>query len=169
MPRIVTAAVSNRLNPSIGRIRSLIRRWSCSTTLFKYLQDRIRTRRGNVPASFRFVTARCDAAYPSKVITLGAPMLLRRPGKEPLDGGHITPFAQEEIDGATLFVHGAVQVNPLAAHLEIRLIHSPRTAHRPRIMVPALLKVRHVALYPTQDGRVGQHDAAFRHHLDQVT
>jgi hypothetical protein len=34
-------------------------------------------------------------------------MLLRRPGKEPLGGGHITPFAQEEIDGATLFVHGA--------------------------------------------------------------
>jgi hypothetical protein len=27
MPRIVTAAVSNRLNPSIGRIRCLIRRW----------------------------------------------------------------------------------------------------------------------------------------------
>jgi hypothetical protein len=87
-------------------------------------------------------------------------MLLRRPGKEPLGGGHITPFAQEEIDGAPLFIDGAVQVNPLAAHLEIRLIHSPRIAHRPRIMVPAFLKVRHVPLHPTQDGRVGQQDAA---------
>jgi hypothetical protein len=35
MPRIVTAAVSNRLNPSIGLTRCFIRRWSCSTTLFK--------------------------------------------------------------------------------------------------------------------------------------
>ncbi len=52
MPRIATAAVSNRLNPSIGRIRYLIRRWSCSMTLFKYLQERIRTRRGKVPAAF---------------------------------------------------------------------------------------------------------------------
>jgi CheY-like chemotaxis protein len=30
MPRIVTTAVSNRLNPSIGRRRCFIRRWSCS-------------------------------------------------------------------------------------------------------------------------------------------
>src|ERR1700757_3254545 len=58
MPRIVTAAVSNRLNPSIGLTRCFIRRWSCSTTLFKHLQDRIRSRRGNLPDSFRLVTAR---------------------------------------------------------------------------------------------------------------
>jgi len=52
MARIATAAVSNRLNPSIGRIRCLIRRWSCSMTLFKYLQELIRTRRCKVPAAF---------------------------------------------------------------------------------------------------------------------
>src|SRR5271166_4573258 len=68
MPRIVTAAVSNRLNPSIGRTRCFIRRWSCSMTLFKYLQERIHTRRGKVPAAFNLATARCEAAYPSKVI-----------------------------------------------------------------------------------------------------
>src|SRR4029077_16606515 len=60
MPRIVTAAVSNRLNPSIGRIRCLIRRWSCSIALFKYLQERIRTRRGKVPAAFNSATTRCE-------------------------------------------------------------------------------------------------------------
>ena len=31
-------------------------------TLFKYLQDRTRTRRGNVPTSFSLATARCEAA-----------------------------------------------------------------------------------------------------------
>src|SRR5271166_6972754 len=70
------AAVSNRLNPSIGRTRCFIRRWSCSMTLFKYLQERIRTRRGKVPAAFNLATARCEAAYPSKVITRGLPLFL---------------------------------------------------------------------------------------------
>ena len=65
MPRIVTAAVSNRLNPSIGRTRCFIQRWSCSMTLFKYLQEHIRTRRGKVPAAFNLATARCEAAYRS--------------------------------------------------------------------------------------------------------
>src|SRR5260370_12520606 len=62
MPRIVTAAVSNRLNPSIGRIRCLIRRWSCSTRLFKYLEERICTRRGSLLISLSWDTARCAAA-----------------------------------------------------------------------------------------------------------
>jgi Catalase len=70
MPRIVTVAVSKRLNPIIGRIRYLIRRCCCSATLFKCLHDCIRTR-GNVPATFSLATARCQAAYPSKMITLG--------------------------------------------------------------------------------------------------
>jgi hypothetical protein len=52
MPRIVTATDPNRLNPSIGRMRCFIRRGSCSTTLFKYLQDRTCTRRGKLPAAF---------------------------------------------------------------------------------------------------------------------
>jgi hypothetical protein len=68
MPQIVTVAVSNHLNPIIDRIRCLIRRRFCSTTLFKYIHDRNRTRCGNVPAAFSLATARCQAAYPSKGI-----------------------------------------------------------------------------------------------------
>jgi hypothetical protein len=45
-------------------------------TLFKYLQERIRTRRGKVPAAFNLATARCEAAYPSKVITRGLSLFL---------------------------------------------------------------------------------------------
>jgi hypothetical protein len=62
IPLIVIAAWSNRLNPSIGRIRCFTRRWSCSMRLFKYWLDRTRTRRGSSPASFISRTARCDAA-----------------------------------------------------------------------------------------------------------
>jgi hypothetical protein len=46
IPEIVTAALSNRLNLSMGRIRCFTLRWSCSTRLFKYWLERTFTRRG---------------------------------------------------------------------------------------------------------------------------
>src|SRR5277367_4494569 len=42
-------------------------------------------------------------------------MLLRCPGKEPLSGCNVTPFAQEKVDGSTLLIDGAIQVDPLAS------------------------------------------------------
>ena len=69
-------------------------------------------------------------------------MLLRRPGKEPLGGGHITPSAQEEVDGAPLFIDGPVEVNPLAAYLDISLVHAPRVTHRQGVRQPTLFKIR---------------------------
>jgi hypothetical protein len=77
--------------------------------------------------------------------------------------------AQEKIDGAALFIYGAIQVDPPAFDLDISLIDAPGTAHRPGVPVPAFLELRDVALHPPQDGRVGYGDAAFGHHLDQVT
>ena len=59
-------------------------------------------------------------------------MLPRRPGKEPLGGCNVTPFAQEKIDGAAHFIHGAIQVDPSAFDLEVSLIRAPRVADRPR-------------------------------------
>ena len=96
-------------------------------------------------------------------------MLLRRPGKEPLGGGHITPSAQEEVDRAARFIDGPVQVDPLAFHLDISLVHAPRVTHRQGVRLPTLFKIRHVALHPPQDRRMSQQDAALGHHLDQVT
>ena len=49
-------------------------------------------------------------------------MLPRRPGKEPLGGCDIPPSAQEEVDGAARFIHGAIEVHPLTFDLEVRLI-----------------------------------------------
>src|SRR6202162_4326121 len=71
IPEIVTTALSNRLNPSIGRIRCFTLRWSCSTKLFKYWLDRTLTRPGSSPSSFISRTARCEAAYASNVIFVG--------------------------------------------------------------------------------------------------
>jgi hypothetical protein len=62
-------------------------------TLFKYLQERIRTRRGKVPAAFNLATARCEAAYPSKVVTWGTSFIPHCQGEEPLGCSHVTPLA----------------------------------------------------------------------------
>jgi hypothetical protein len=43
------AALSNRLKPSMGLIRCLVRRWSCSILLLRCLLDRTRTRRSSLP------------------------------------------------------------------------------------------------------------------------
>jgi hypothetical protein len=50
-------------------------------------------------------------------------MLFRRPGKEPLSGGHISPVAQEKVGGSTLPIDGAIEVDPLATNLDISLIY----------------------------------------------
>ncbi len=67
IPEIVTAALSNRLKPSMGRIRCFALRWSCSTRLFKCWLDRILTRHGGSPSSFSSRTARCEAASASTI------------------------------------------------------------------------------------------------------
>jgi hypothetical protein len=76
-------------------------------------------------------------------------MLLDCPEKEPRSRSQITPSAQEEVDRAARFIHGPIQVGPLAFNFEVSLIHAPRIADRPRKPVPALLKFRHVTLHPT--------------------
>ena len=51
------------------RSNPLLHTAMCSTTLFRYLQDRTRTRRHMRPVDFNSRIARCEAAYPSRVIT----------------------------------------------------------------------------------------------------
>src|ERR1700751_5310531 len=96
-------------------------------------------------------------------------MLLRCPGKETLSRSHITPSAQKDVDCAAHFIDGSVQVDPVAFHLDISLVHAPRVTHRPGVRLPTLFKIRHVALHPQQDRRMSQQDAPLGHHLDQVT
>src|ERR1700719_4941824 len=96
-------------------------------------------------------------------------MLFSRPGKEPLGGCNVTPFAQEKVDGAARFIHDAIEVDPLAFDLEVSLIHAPRVADWPCVPAPALLKLGDILLHPPKNSRMGQSDTTFRHHLDEVT
>src|SRR5258707_7903860 len=68
-------------------------------------------------------------------------MLFSRPGKEPLGGCNVTPFAQEKIDGSTLLIDGAIEVDPLAFDFDVGFIHTPGVADWPCVMIPALFKL----------------------------
>ena len=59
---IVIAAVSNRLNPSIGPMRNFTPLWSCSIRLFRYFDERSFVPVGSCPPACMSRTARCDAA-----------------------------------------------------------------------------------------------------------
>jgi len=96
-------------------------------------------------------------------------MLFSRPGKEPLGGCNVTPFAQEKVDGSTLLIDGAIEVDPLAFDFDVGFIHTPGVADWPCVMIPALFKLRDILLHPPKNSRMGQSDATFRHHLDEVT
>lgn len=160
MPLIVTAAFSNRLKPSIALVRCLMRRWSCSMMLLRYLLDRTRTRCGSLPSDLSSCTARCEAAQASSVIARGVPTLFSAFRKKCFGRVHIPPLAQIEIDRSPDFIHCPVQIAPPALHPELGLVTPPRTANRPNISVPALLEFRHVALHPTQNRRVYQDNSA---------
>src|SRR4029077_14030187 len=95
-------------------------------------------------------------------------MLFSRPGKEPLGGCNVTPFAQEKVDGSTLLIDGAIEVDPLAFDFDVGFIHTPGVADWPCIMIPALFKLRDILLHPPKNSRMGQCDAALGHHLDKV-
>ena len=96
-------------------------------------------------------------------------MLFSRPGKEPLGGCNVTPFAQEKVDGSTLLIDGAIEVDPLPFDFDVGFIHTPGVADWPCVMIPALFKLRDILLHPPKNSRMGQSDATFRHHSDEVT
>src|SRR5580692_415188 len=88
--------------------------------------------------------------------------------KEPLGGCNVTPFAQEKVDGSTLLIDGAIEVDPLAFDFDVGFIHTPGVADWPCVMIPALFKLRDILLHPPKNSRMGQSDAALGHHLDKV-
>jgi hypothetical protein len=55
-------------------------------------------------------------------------MLFSRPEKEPLGGCNVTPFAQEKVDGSTLLIDGAIEVDPLPFDFDVGFIHTPGVA-----------------------------------------
>ena len=125
---MTTTAASRLFNPSIGRSLCLIRRWSCSILLFRYLLVRIRTRFGNLPLAFKSATARWEAARIEGDLG-GYAVALHRPAQKGCGGIHMALPAQVELYRLATLVNGSIEVQPFAFHANISLIHAPGSAY----------------------------------------
>jgi hypothetical protein len=61
-----------------------------------------------------------------------------------------------EVDGLPGFVHGSIEVDPLAAYLDIGLIDSPRATTGSSKAVPALDELQGIPPNPAHDGLMGK-------------
>jgi hypothetical protein len=156
MPAIVIAAVSNRLNPSIGPMRDFTPRSSCSIRLFRYFDERNFVSDGSCPPACISRTARCDAAYPSNVMVRGgAPCTLIALQKNALVAVTSRLILSRR---STVFPSRSTaraQIGPFAADLHVGLLDAPRRTCRLRELVPATLEFRNIMMHPTHDGGVG--------------
>ena len=78
------------------------------------------------------IAVECDLMRQSALASESAP-------EERLGGGDVSFGAQQEIDGLSLFVDGAVEIGPAASDFDVGLIDAPGPAHRAREAVPAAL------------------------------
>src|SRR5215217_1384347 len=109
-----------------------MRRWSCSTILFKYLTWRSRENRHSSRSRFMApTTSRIgrvlvdrDRAWVPRV------RLTECFAEEPLGGRRIPLGREQEVDRLAAAVHGAIQVSPPALHLDGCLIDPPRAIAR---------------------------------------
>ena len=88
--------------------------------------------------------------------------------EEGLCCGYIPSAAEPEVNRLARLVHRPIQIGPLAADLDIGLIHSPGATSGPAKAVPPLDELWGVTANPTQDGRMSKTQTAFGHHLDQI-
>jgi len=148
IPEIVTTALPNRLNPSIGRIRCCTLRWSCSTRLFKYRLDRTWTRPRKFAIFFHLPHRTMRSSIGVQRDLRGHPSVLHRAAQKRFGGVYVPVPAEKEIHRLACFVDGPIQVHPVSVNLYISLVHPPRTAHGPSVAPPPLFEFWKVALSP---------------------
>ena len=70
------------------------------------------------------------ASLRSITIFRGRPFTPKSPGEKLGRSRPVAPFGQHEIKSSPELVDGAVKVNPLAVHLDVGLVHAPRSVDR---------------------------------------
>jgi hypothetical protein len=71
------------------------------------------------------IAVECDLMRQSALASESAP-------EERLGGGDVSFGAQQEIDGLSLFVDGAVEIGPAASDFDVGFVDAPGPAHRAR-------------------------------------
>src|SRR5918911_1583253 len=114
----------------MGRVRRLIRRWSCSTRLLSQRPRRCRAKPPQL-ALLLHLAQRAGVALEAVGHDL-ARVAGVLPAESPLEealGGLLVPLGTEqEVDRLARAVDGPVQVAPLPVDPDIRLINVPRPA-----------------------------------------
>ncbi len=153
------------MNPSMGLIRDLMPRWSCSTRLFRYFEDRSVMRFQRLPSAASSCTARCEGAYcsPEHGFVYEAPYAARLWLPR-----YISIGAQAEVYGVAVLIDCTIVVHPSLSHPHVRLVYTPGSIGCACKAVPPLSELQNVALYPTQDRSVRKLQTALRHHHDQI-
>jgi hypothetical protein len=71
--------------------------------------------------------------------------------KERLRSRDTAVSAKQEVDRLAMLVNRAIQVVPLRFDLEVRFINPPRRTDCLGESIPAFLKLRYIARYPSKD------------------
>jgi hypothetical protein len=82
--------------------------------------------------------------------------------------GHFAPRPEHEVPRLASPIHRPVQVDPLAANLQVGLVDTPRVTRRCSKAVPAFDELGCITPHSAQDRRVSQRQSPFSHHLDQI-
>ena len=81
---------------------------------------------------------------------------LERPTEERFGGRNISLGAEEEIDGLSGPVDGAVEISPATLDLDVGLIDAPGSVGLASEAVPPLFEFWNIAFDPAHDCRMGQ-------------
>ncbi|CAE6944324.1 hypothetical protein R69927_07843 [Paraburkholderia domus] len=83
-------------------------------------------------------------------------------------GNLVAMRPQQEIDRIAGLVHCAIQVFPLAAHLDVGFIHPPALTHRTFALAKGFLEQRYELDDPAMHARMINLKAALSHHLLEI-
>lgn len=136
IPSNVAAADAKVLNPSSGRVRLLMKRWSCSTMMFKYFNWDWATRAFQ-HLVYGLDVSRVSSAFVDDNLSRKA-VDLQCPGKEFGGGGFVSTLRKHEIKRLTVFIDRSVEIDPRAFHLDVSsLIEQQLSVRSVRYRPPA--------------------------------
>ena len=88
---------------------------------------------------------------------------------EALCGRQVTVFAEEELNRVANTVDSTVKIHPLAAHLDVSFVDVPLASDDTLALVETLQELRRKVNDPAVHGRMIDAQAAFGHHLFEIT
>jgi hypothetical protein len=170
-PCKVRHAVAHEKKPIPSLTSRLMKRWSCSTRLLRYLLCRSSQGLGIIPSVLsslpRFGIGR---VFINRNDSRSAGMRRSKRFQEKALGClSISCGTKKKFQGVSLGIDGAIQIHPRLFHFHIGLIDAPRVVRRFEMRSASFLQFRCVVLDPAIDRRVIDMQSSLCHHLLQIS